>query len=403
MPARLRRAFFGNLFVNLALLLGAFQVLVWHWWQVAVRGREQPSPASLLLAAALLVALNSIAFPLLRRQRRRADWRGWIARAYMSAGIVTLLLGVLIATLWLLFLLPAGLLGLAGASPDLVFGAFRVASVGAVGLLVFFLLWGFTGGQARVERTHLSVALPGLAPSLEGLRVVQISDLHIGNRLEGARLARMLERVNAEDADLIVVTGDIFDFDPSFVDEGVRALSALRARYGVYAILGNHDIYTGVDQIVDAFARLAPNLRLLRDEWVRLPLPAPLYLAGVEDPGREWAARSVKLGALERLAAERPGDGPTLLLVHRPESLGQAARLGFPLVLAGHTHGGQLALPTPRGEWNLARFVTPLTRGVFRRGDTTMYVNRGLGVGGPALRFNCPREIATIELMRASA
>ena len=87
--------------------------------------------------------------------------------------------------------------------------------------------------------------------------------------------------------------------------------------------------------------------------------------------------------------------------MHRPEAFAQAVRLGFPLVLAGHTHGGQLALPTPGGRFNLASFVTPFTRGVFREGGTTMYVNRGLGVGGPAMRINCPREIATIELAAA--
>ena len=89
-----------------------------------------------------------------------------------------------------------------------------------------------------------------------------------------------------------------------------------------------------------------------------------------------------------------------MLLVHRPEAFGQTVRLGFPLVLAGHTHGGQLALPTRGGHWNLARFVTPLTRGVFREAGTTLYVNRGIGVGGPALRLNCPREIADLQLTR---
>ena len=364
-----------------------------------MKDADSPGPLTLLGAVVLLVALNGLAFPVMRRFRRRADWRGWLARLYMNAGIATLLIGVLIAALWLLFLLPSGLLGLAGASPDLAFGVFRAASVGLVSLVALFLVWGFTGGQARVQHTHLRAGLPGLDPSLEGLRIVQISDLHIGNRLEGERLERMVARVNATDADVLVITGDIFDFDPSFVEDGVRVLSGLRARHGVYAILGNHDVYTGRDLVVDAFRRLAPGIRLLRDESVRLPLPAPLYLAGVEDPGRNWAARGVQLEAMERLAAERPHDGPSVLLMHRPESFEQAAALGFPLVLAGHTHGGQIALPTRHGQWNPARFVTPLTRGVFRKGATTMYVNRGLGVGGPALRFNCPREIATIELV----
>jgi len=398
MPKKLRLRFFNNLFVNLALLLGAFQVLVWHWWRVAVLGEGNPSPLQLLLAIGLLVAVNGVVFPYLRRFRRRPDWRGWLARVYMNTGIATLLIGVLIASLWLLFLLPAGLMGLAGANPELAFGVFRAASAGLVGLLLLAVIWGFTGGQARVQRTHLRAELPGLDPALEGLRVVQISDLHIGNRLEGARLERMVERVNAEDADVVVITGDIFDFDPAFVEDGMRVLAGLRAKHGVFAILGNHDVYTGTELVVGAFGRLAPGIRLLRDESVKLALAAPLYLAGVEDPGRDWAARGVKLAGMERLAAERPDDGPTLLLMHRPESFEQAVRLGFPLVLAGHTHGGQISLPTRRGQWNPARFATPLTRGVFRKDGTTMYVNRGLGVGGPSLRFNCPREITTVEL-----
>jgi predicted MPP superfamily phosphohydrolase len=316
----------------------------------------------------------------------------------MNLGVVTLLLGMTIAVLWALFLLPAGLLGMLGASPEASFGVFRLASVASVGGVALLLLWGFTVGQARVARTQLRIPLPGLAPELSGLRIVQISDLHIGNGLEGSRLARMVERTNALDPDVIVLTGDLFDSDPSFVEHGVRVLSGLRARHGVYAVLGNHDFYTGADRIAEALARLAPRLRLLRNELVRLPLAAPLYLAGVEDPGRDWAARSLEVEGLTRVAAARPADGPSLLLVHRPEVFEQAARLGFPLVLAGHTHGGQLALPTPGGRYNLARLVTPLTRGLYRSGASVLYVNRGLGVGGPPLRVNCPREITSFVL-----
>jgi predicted MPP superfamily phosphohydrolase len=213
----------------------------------------------------------------------------------------------------------------------------------------------------------------------------------------------MVARVNALGADLIAITGDIFDFDPDCVEDGARRLGALRARFGVYAILGNHDHYTGAERVAAALARHAPCIRLLRDEIVRLPVAAPLYLAGVDDPAHHWSARSLELEGLPALAAARPEDGPTLLLAHRPEIFDHAARLGFPIVLAGHTHGGQLALPTPGGRYNLARFATRYTRGIFRRGDSVMYVNRGLGVGGPALRINCPREIACFELVPAGA
>ena len=180
--------------------------------------------------------------------------------------------------------------------------------------------------------------------------------------------------------------------------DGACRLGSLRARHGVYAILGYHDIYTGAELVADGLRERAPGLRLLRDEIVRLPVAAPLYLAGSEDPAGDWTARGVQLPSLARLAAERPEDGPTLLLVHRPELFHQAAELGFPLVLAGHTHGGQMALPTPNGRYNLARVMSPLTRGLYYRGASTLYVNRGLGVGGPALRIACSREIATIEL-----
>ncbi len=394
----MRRLFFENLFLLLALLLGVFQLMICHWWMVVVRDDAAPPAAALLAGGALLVGINGLVFPVLRRHRRRQGWLGGALRLYMNVGISTLLVGSVLTLLWLLFLLPAGLLGMIGASPEMAFEGFRGASVAIVGTVVLLLLWGFTGGQARVERTQIRVTVPGLAPELSGLRIAQISDLHIGNHLDGERLSRWVEEVNAIDADVIVLTGDIFDMDPAFVADGACRLGSLRARHGVYAILGNHDIYTGAQVVADGLRKGAPGLRLLRDEIVRLPVAAPLYLAGSEDPAGDWSARDVQLPSLARLAAERPEDGPTLLLVHRPELFSQAAELGFPLVLAGHTHGGQMARPTPDGRYNLARVMSPLTRGLYHRGASTLYVNRGLGVGGPALRIACSREIATIEL-----
>jgi predicted MPP superfamily phosphohydrolase len=396
--ASVRSALFNRLVLNLALLLGAMQLLVWHWVSVVWLRQPAPSLAPVLGAAAALVAANALAVPALRRARRRQGWAGRLARFYMNTGVATLLVGIAVLVSWLAFGLIAGLLGAVGAGPALAFEAFRLGSAALAFSVAGLLIWGFSFGQAQVARTRVRVEIPGLAPALEGLRVVQISDLHIGNGLQGEKLTRMVEQTNALAPDLIVITGDIFDFDPAFVEDGLRRLAGLRARCGVYAILGNHDIYTGLEQVVAGFAQLAPNIRLLRDEIVELPLPERLYLAGIEDPGPDWSARRLELPALERLAGERPADGPTLLLVHRPEAFPQAARLGFPLVLAGHTHGGQLALPTPGGPWNLARIVTRFTRGRYQLGSSTLYVTRGIGVGGPALRVNCSREITTLEL-----
>ena len=122
-------------------------------------------------------------------------------------------------------------------------------------------------------------------------------------------------------------------------------------------MLGNHDGYTGMELVAESLGRLAPQIVLLRRDLVRAPTGSPLYLAGIDDPTSRFTQRNLHLPELEELGARQPGDGPTILLVHRPEAFPQASRLGFPLVLAGHTHGGQLALPGA-GHLNLARIVT---------------------------------------------
>jgi predicted MPP superfamily phosphohydrolase len=398
MKGRIRRLLLGRIIFTLAVILGVTQVVVGHWVTVVLADREGPGLAVGLTLAALLVVANAYLVPVLRRARRRGGFPGLIARAYMGLGVATILLGFAVAAIWLGFLPIGGLLSLLGVSAEWIFQAFRLVSIPIVGAIAGMLLWGFTGGQAYLTHTHLRVPLEDLPEDLRGLRIVQTSDLHIGNGMQGRRLERLVVRVNALDPDLVVMTGDIFDFDPAFLERGARALAGLRTRYGVFAVLGNHDTYVGSEQVAEALGDYAPDLRLLRKEVVRLPLSAPLYLAGIDDPGRDWTARGVDNPDLQVLAEELPCDGPTVLLVHRPEAFPQAARLGFPLVLAGHTHGGQLALPSLGGRLNLARLVTRYHRGLFRENGSVLYVNRGVGVAGPALRVNCPREITTIEL-----
>lgn len=393
-----RRFLLSRLFRNLAAGLGLMQALVAHWVAVLVGAPSAGRALPWLLTALALAVANVATVPWLMRRRGRTDALSRALRRYVELGVATLLLGTAVAACWLL-LAPVVALPYALGLYDYDTAAwlFRSASGLFVGAVALSVAWSLTAGQARIAHTRLRVELPGLEQRLAGLRVVQISDLHIGNQLEGERLARMVERVNATEPDLVAITGDLFHDDPRHLPEACH-LDGLRARYGVFAILGNHDANVGADRVADALARHAPNVRLLRDELVRLPLPAPLYVAGVEDPGGRWFERRLRYRVLETLRARWPGDGPLLLLAHQPEVFEHAADLGYPLVLAGHTHGGQLALPLPGGHWNLARVMTPLTRGVYRRGTCTMYVNRGLGVGGPAMRFHCSREIATIEL-----
>jgi hypothetical protein len=172
----------------------------------------------------------------------------------------------------------------------------------------------------------------------------------------------------------------------------------------VFAVLGNHDVYTGADAVAEGLSKA--GLRVLRDEWVEIGSgDQRLCIVGAEDPGVGWQRRDAELPALDRLAREAPRDVPRLLLIHRPSFFLQAVRLGFPAILSGHTHGGQLSPPFLR-EQNVSRMISRWTRGLYRDGGSAMYVNPGIGVAGLPVRLNCPREIALIRLVgsaRASA
>src|SRR5690606_23157505 len=197
--------------------------------------------------------------------------------------------------------------------------AFGIATAGGA------LAWGFALGGRRLAVTSVRVALPGLAPELAGLRIAHLSDLHVGNGLEGPALDRIVERTLRLAPDAICITGDLFDHDPGAIPEGARRLGRLRAPLGVFATLGNHDQLTGADAVAQGLARHAPHVRVLRGACVRLPTPAPLYVAGVDDPGRDWTPEGGQLASLAALADGLPGDGPVILMVHRPDAFPEAA------------------------------------------------------------------------------
>jgi hypothetical protein len=318
----------------------------------------------------------------------------WLSRLYVVGSLGALLSGPL--------LLLGSLLGL----PLRLAGADAIAeaafvTAGGLGVALGFgsMVWGYLVGQRRLAVEEIELALPDLPEPLAGLRIAHLSDLHIGRQLRARKLRRFVERANELCCDAIVVTGDLFDFDPAFIDEGCRELGRLSARLGVYAVLGNHDVYTGADAVAEGLARLT-RVRLLRDEWLWLEEDgARLALLGIEDTGQGWTDRDSLSEELERIAKEVPAGVPCVLLAHRPSYLRQAARLGIHVVLSGHTHGGQIALPAPFQHHNVSRLISHWTRGLFEHEGTLMYVSRGLGVAGPPVRLNCPREIAVLKLL----
>jgi hypothetical protein len=369
-------------------------------WGFAIARGPGSIPFSWLFGSALLLALgNGLLMPRVGMAQPRGRIGAWLGQGYVASGFGAIVLAAGVGAVTFAFAIAVPLLAFAGLSAEAGLACYRAASIVAVAGLGGALAWGFRYGARHLEVTLLEVPIPGLTARLRGLRVAHLSDLHIGNGTEDARLVAIVEKTNALVPDLVVITGDLFDHDPRHLRAGAERLAGLRAPLGVYAVLGNHDLMTGKELVADALARHAPRLRLLRDACVRLPADAPLYLAGIEDPGRDWTEHGHGLATIEKLAAAAPSDGPMLLLVHRPDAFAQAAALGFRLVLAGHFHGGQLALPVGDGRWNAARFLTPYHRGLYRLGEATLYVSRGLGFAGPRVRFGSRPEIAVLELV----
>ena len=378
-------------------LLSLGEVLLLHWAALALRGSGL-SPGQALLAVVGFGALNALGFP---RARRTIHSRGLalvLGRSWILGSVAALFSGGLLAAT---FLVVGGGGALLGGGPGV--DATLVWLGGAVVLLGFgSVAWGASIGDYRVRVDRVALPLRGAARPHEALRIVHVTDLHIGPLLRPERLRGFVTRINRLEPDLVLLTGDLFDFDPAYVEEGCRELGKLQGRLGVYAVLGNHDIYTGADAVVEGLRSLT-SIRLLRDEWERVDVDgAALAIAGIDDPGKGWTERESESPALERLAREIPDSLPRLLLAHRPSYFGHASQLGFSLVLSGHTHGGQVALPFAQ-HWNPSRMISHRTRGIFHNGGATLYVSRGLGMSGLPLRLNCPREIALISLVAAPA
>ena len=327
--------------------------------------------------------------------RRVAAWS--IAVAFVTIAVAAAVVGVAGGLLAL-----AALLAVVGLAPERGLAAFRVLSVAAAASTFAGLVWAAHAGRVSLQVRERTLALPGLPPALQGLRIAHLSDLHVGNGLHGEALDALVERVASLAPDLVAITGDLFDYDPDAVPDGARRLGALRARLGVFAVLGNHDALVGREWVARCLAEHAPAVRLLRGAWEKLDAGGTaLHVAGFDDPGHDWSARSERLPVLADLARVLPTDGPALLLAHRPEAFPQAAEAGFALVLAGHYHGGQIALPGAAERWNVARLFSAYPNGLYRRGDALLHVSCGIGFAGPRLRVGSHPEIVVLTLAAA--
>ena len=311
----------------------------------------------------------------------------WLSR---SAGRAALPLDVAAST-WVgvLFLLVVCLL-----AADLVTGfgwlmpgswrPVRMLAVGAAGLLsVVALAQGLRPPEVREHEVRVS----GLRPEYDGLRIVQLSDLHVGPLLGARWVGQRLAEVEALRPDLVLVTGDLVDQDGVLAQSLAPLFRNLRARLGVWGMLGNHEYYAGLDRSLRVFD--ASGITLLRDRAVEI-VPG-LVLAGVDDLS---ARRQFGLGdhPVDQALEHRPA-GATIFLSHSPWSVERAAELGVGLMLSGHTHAGQIWPFT-----YVVKLMYPYVAGRYDVNGMTLVVSRGTGFWGPPMRLFRPGEITAITL-----
>lgn len=242
----------------------------------------------------------------------------------------------------------------------------------------------------KVERQ--TILLRRLPRALDGLRVVQLSDIHHSPFTGSSQIQHAVETANSLAPDIIALTGDYVSHAREFAAPCAEMLGRLRARYGVYAVLGNHDHWTDAPLITDLFR--AEGIRVLINEGMRFEQRgAAFWLAGVDDT-------MVGLEDLPLALAGSRDEEMKLLLAHNPIILRRAARAGVDLVLSGHTHGGQVAWRSERSASGRPR--RRLLKGLGHRADTQIYVTRGLGTSVLPIRYGCPPEVSLLELRCAN-
>jgi predicted MPP superfamily phosphohydrolase len=264
--------------------------------------------------------------------------------------------------------------------------------------------YGLLYERQNVEVVRQRVRLVRLPKAFDGFRIAQLSDVHLGPFTTANYIRSCVAITNGLKPDLIALTGDYVCWDPEDQGEVVRALAGLRAPYGVFGCLGNHEADVGIE---DSITRLFPaqRIRMLRQE--RAPIQhgdETLNLIGIDDGGGVAPVNTREIAGhrrLQQLKALIMPNTVNILLIHYPQCFDQP-ELGIDLTLAGDIHGGgQLSLDFVHRGLNLGSLMgVPYVRGLYENGGAQLYVNRGIGITGFPIRIGARPEITMLELAR---
>ena len=347
--------------------------------------------APVLLASALLLPMGLLAHRVARGALAdRLAWVGLLCMGLFSSLLVlTALRDVLLAAVWV-----AATLGWSPAQALLPGLRADSAVLVPLAALVVTVL-GFWNARRTARVVRVDVPVAALPAALEGFTVAQITDIHVGPTIKQHYLQAIVRKVNALEADMVAITGDLVDGKVHELADHVAPLAQLRSRHGSFFVTGNHEYYSGAHAWMAELRRL--GVRVLMNEHVVLQQnQAAVVLAGVADFHADRFDPSHRSDPHAAIAGAPLDAGVRLLLAHQPRSAFEAAKAGFDVQLSGHTHGGQF------WPWNLfVPLQQPFTAGLRRLQDLWVYTSRGTGYWGPPKRFGAPSEITLLRLVAA--
>jgi predicted MPP superfamily phosphohydrolase len=385
------------------LLIQILGFLIW-WRRIGKRTRIRLLLISLFLAGNLPWPFLFTAFS---RQDPPSSWFiSLIFRFFVTwqAGVILWLLLVGIISLAVLIFLRLPSLAARRlrskpvedkpADPDRRSFMVRAARGTVWGAVLGSGAWGFAWSEATPKVIRYNISPAGLPQILDGLTIAHLSDLHIGIWTSPHVVPRVMALTRDLKPDLVVITGDIIEHRPYFSKVLVQHLHLLdKVPLGIYATIGNHDIYTGADQVSKALE--SGGITMLRNRNHSFNHEGlPLALVGVDDPGRNFLGKGGDINLGRAMYGIRPDQFP-ILLTHRPTGFEQARKRNISLTLCGHTHGGQIGLP---GILNLADLAYDYTHGLYEKKGYLLHVTAGIGTVGLPIRVGVPPEVALLRL-----
>jgi len=384
-----------SLLLMMLVLAGVLVAGHYYLWTQLIRDTGVGFPTRRVMIG--ILAALAVGFPaavIMSRLVPPSSSSRWITPVYLWIGVSTVLVLSVAAIDLVRGAYSLAAFGLGGPDPDRRRAVARLAAAAGLTIGLGASGWAALEGR-RVRIKRIEVPLKKLPMALDGLSIVQLSDLHIGPVIGRGFVERVVAMANDLAPDIVAITGDLVDATVEELSGEVAPLARLTSRFGTFFVTGNHEYFADAPGWCQHLGQL--GVRVLRNEHVAIERGGQvLHLAGIDD----YESERIEVGHRPDLAqavAGRDPSRPLVLLAHQPRAIHDAVRHGVDLQLSGHTHGGQL---WPLG-W-LQRMSQPVVAGLKKFNDTFLYVSCGTGSSGPPMRLAAPAEITHITLRATS-